>query len=332
MGQNHPVAEPRANGTNDPILIAGFPRSGTTWVARVLTKAGHNHYVHEPDNERLDPFALRAKRPLGRFPVLEAKEPGNELHRLWEGVFTGGEAARSLPARAAWRLLNGADRDALTGALDSPANPLPAKLRLATRLAVPLQPGSHGRRIVAKTVHAVLCLDWIEAHWDVATIVVTRHPLNVLASWLDLDLADRDRDLDRSERVRARYTDRWGVAVPTGPPGGLERASWQLGVFLGALEGSGGRRRTVVSHEDVCRDPVPRFRSLSERVGMGWTDLATEFVERSNVPGAGFDTLRLAAAQIDRWRRTLDAEDVERARRVLEQFPISGWPNDGSAP
>jgi hypothetical protein len=36
---------------NNPILIAGLPRSGTTWVGEVISQAKDVRYVFEPDNE-----------------------------------------------------------------------------------------------------------------------------------------------------------------------------------------------------------------------------------------------------------------------------------------
>ena len=43
------------------LLIVGQGRSGTTWVGEVLGRAEGARYVHEPDDERRDPQALRAR-------------------------------------------------------------------------------------------------------------------------------------------------------------------------------------------------------------------------------------------------------------------------------
>src|SRR5205823_799052 len=55
-----------------PVLVAGGPRTGTSWVLRALHRAGGVALIYEPDNEWPNPFALKAKLPLGRFPVLGA--------------------------------------------------------------------------------------------------------------------------------------------------------------------------------------------------------------------------------------------------------------------
>lgn len=69
-----------------PVLIAGAPRTGTSWVGQALSFAQDSCFVNEPDNENEDPFALKAKLSLGRFPVLapgDAAPPAYE--RLWDG-------------------------------------------------------------------------------------------------------------------------------------------------------------------------------------------------------------------------------------------------------
>jgi hypothetical protein len=39
-----------ASETKKPILVSGSPRSGTTWVGRLMDRTPLTHYVHEPFN------------------------------------------------------------------------------------------------------------------------------------------------------------------------------------------------------------------------------------------------------------------------------------------
>ena len=50
------------------ILVAGLPRSGTTWVAEVLGRTAGARYLHEPDNHLVRPDAWWAKRRPRRLP------------------------------------------------------------------------------------------------------------------------------------------------------------------------------------------------------------------------------------------------------------------------
>src|SRR5437867_103434 len=78
----------RSERSARPVLVAGGPRTGTSWVLRALHRAGGVALIYEPDNEWPNPFALKAKLPLGRFPVLEAGAAAPpESAQLGEGAF-----------------------------------------------------------------------------------------------------------------------------------------------------------------------------------------------------------------------------------------------------
>jgi hypothetical protein len=63
---------------------------GTTWVARMPSYAEGVAWVNEPDNEWPHPFTLRAKLPLGRYPILGEHDPDlPEYRELWESAFAG---------------------------------------------------------------------------------------------------------------------------------------------------------------------------------------------------------------------------------------------------
>jgi LPS sulfotransferase NodH len=42
-----------------PILVTGMPRSGTTWVGRMLTASGCVGYINEPFNLAVSPGTFR---------------------------------------------------------------------------------------------------------------------------------------------------------------------------------------------------------------------------------------------------------------------------------
>ncbi len=52
------------------LLIAGVPRSGTTWIGRALGNTEGAAYVNEPDGFR-DPLAFRTMVDHGENPILE---------------------------------------------------------------------------------------------------------------------------------------------------------------------------------------------------------------------------------------------------------------------
>jgi hypothetical protein len=141
-----------------PILVTGMPRSGTTWVGRVLCAGKGAGYVNEPFNLSTSPGTLRV--PVDHwFPyvtadnepaILGALEPllrfnyplGRELRRCRTYV-------ELLHTLRWWR----------------------ASLR------------SRGRRPLVKEPHAVFSAEWFARRMGSDVVVTVRHPLAVVSSW-----------------------------------------------------------------------------------------------------------------------------------------------------
>ncbi|MGH9017657.1 MAG: hypothetical protein ACRDY1_07915, partial [Acidimicrobiales bacterium] len=185
-----------------------------------------------------------------------------------------------------------------------------------------------GTRPVVKSVHAPLAAEWVVGPADVDVVVVLRHPANVLASWLSLDLPDGDRHLDDDGAVRRLYTERWGVAPPG--PDRLERAVWHVGLFTAALEEAASHHPewTVCVHEDLCVDPPSRFAALFDAVGLRWTPSSEAALAAGDRPGDGFSLQRRAADAAGAWRGRLGRPELDALRRVLAAFPLRNWAAD----
>ena len=293
-------------------------------MEQVLGRAASARVVHEPDNETCNPFALRAKTSLGRFPVLGPDDPAPlAYHDLWSRAFEGaGQAAnaRWLTAKA---LLWTADAD-LDAAFDRGGNRLSARLRLISALAcrppapLPEQPGD--QPVLIKSVHASLAAEWVARRWRPRVVVVLRNPLNVVASHVALGWGASGLDYPFLHRGLARMP--WVPAVhPADAP--LSRLAWQIGLFVAALETAAQRNPgwIVVSHEELCRDPSGGFQRLCASLGLPWSEEAAEFLAASDRPGKGLETRRVAAEQPSNWTRRLTPAQVDEVVRVLSAFP-----------
>jgi hypothetical protein len=306
------------------ILVIGPPRSGTTWVEQVLGRSASARIVHEPDNETCNPFALRAKTSLGRFPVLGSGDTAPvAYHHLWSRAFEGiGRAAtaRWLTAKA---LLRTADAD-LDAAFDQGRSRFSARLRLVSALATlppaPLPDRPDDPPVLVKSVHASLAAEWIAERWRPRVVVVLRNPLNVVASHVALGWGPSGLDYPFLHRGLARLP--WVPAVQSASAP-LSRLAWQIGVFCGVLEAALQRNPgwLVVSHEDLCQDPAGGFKNLCAGLGLPWSEEAADFLAASDRPGKGLETRRVASEQPTNWTRHLTTAQVEEVVRVLSTFP-----------
>jgi len=302
-----------------PIVIAGLPRSGTTWTMRVLGTSPDAIRVPEADNEDKYPAAIHAKAALGRYPCLLPGQEAPPYHRLWEWILSGApEGWRSVQAR---RILGpGAPTRIFEGDMDLPT-------WVAATLARHPRPDPRPTgQVVAKSIHAQLSLEWIAEAFDITPLVLLRHPANVLASWMEVQLKDgRNSTLESRPEVRARYADRWDVPMPGDDP--IERMSWRIGLLIAALEETLGRHPTwtVRTHEQLCVDSVATFRELFADLGLAWGDATEAYLVDNDAPGEGFTTRRVASELSGSWQRRLDDDQLATLRRVLGWFTITTW-------
>lgn len=299
------------------LLVAGVPRSGTTWIGQTLGRTEGSVYVHEPDGDH-DPFAFRARLGHGVAPALDADTVDPDYERLFAGAFAGGRPAGTFRDKVARRLYGGVAIDerwrAWLGGSVSPT------LRVVSHLAVPRVSDPDATNVIVKSVRAELAMEWLVARFDPRVLLVERNPLNVLASWIELEYV---RDPREAAAVAEHARRSWNVAAPAPDEPRLVHQAFEYGVLACALREAAAAHDdwTVVRHEQLCTDPVTEFRALAATLGLGWTDEATAFLTDSDRDGTGYQTNRRATEQPDRWRERLDDEQVATIRATLDRFP-----------
>jgi len=319
-----PRAEParhRSTARHRPLVVAGIPRSGTTWTKQVLEQDSTLVSIMEPDSEGYRAAAIRAKRDVGRFPVLRPGEWDEPYFRLWSWIVLG--APTTLRQRAAAGILrrtNPARRGAYFAGRPSPL--MTAAGALADLPVDRVDPGLFRRGLLVKTVHAPLALEWVATEFDVDVLVVLRHPGSVLASWLEVRSPEQAVPFADDDRV-LRLAASWGVRPPG--PDRLERTVWQIGVLTTALRQALTRQPgwSVRTHEGLCADPVGGFRDLYQELGLTWTDEVAAYIGERDRPGTGYVTKRVASVLPGNWRTRLTPAERTELFRVLSWFPDS---------
>jgi hypothetical protein len=222
------------------------------------------------------------------------------------------------------------------GAFDGPATSLPARIgrrafgsraqfRYRRMAADP-----RVRRWLLKDPIASLASEYLHREHGVQTVVVVRHPAAVVASFLRLGWRfPIDAMLDQPG-LRGQL----GEAADRLPP--APRDEVVEGAFLWlllqqVLEEYADRNPSmlVVRHEDLSREPGPRFRELYAALGLTWTDAVARTIAQHtarenpvDAPGGVAHALaRDSADLVHAWRRRLTDEQVEQVREVVE--PVS---------
>jgi hypothetical protein len=322
------MAEPdtQSDASNDlaaaPILITGMQRSGTTWIGRMLSLADDVTYLGEPLNPYIPGPLLSLERKYQYMYICEANER-RYLHAF--------EALRSFEypflrelraARSAASILRVGKRGALFAA---------ARLR--------------GARALIKDPFAFFSAPWLARRLGCRVVVCVRHPGAIAGSMQRLNwgfnfghllgqpllMADVLAPFEGEIRAAARRSD--DVV-------GQASLLWKL-VYATA---DGYRSEfpdfVIVRHEDLSRDPVRGFASLSSELGIHFdqttAETIREFSDEHNPreqQTSEAKALRLnSRATTETWKTRLNENDRKRIQAttagVIELFyPEEGQPD-----
>ncbi len=327
-----------------PILVAGLPRSGTTWVARILTYLPWTRYIHEPDNEHNNLLAYLYKQDQPRYPFLTADDTRNSYYGIYKNAFSGRywyaysrivrmfkktlrfdyDYAENHIQRKQLHLYNGGQAKARNG-----TEPYRAKtIKIFWNLFNTLNPIRHSHRILVKSVHASLALPFLYQHFSPHIVYLYRHPANLVASYKKLDLNDRWRDIFENKRLLENYLSPFLYEVKK-LEHPLARAAAQIGAIYYVVEQQkiNYPQWIMVKHETLCSSPIKEFKKLNRKLELPWTKGIKSYIDELNREGEGFSTYRKAHKQIDKWKRKLDKREIEAVRRGYSIFPLSIYSN-----
>jgi Sulfotransferase domain len=239
------------------ILVTGLPRTGTSWVGKMLEASGQVVYVNEP---------LNPSHPPGRSPgVLNADVSHRfqyictENEEPWERAFADTLSLHYRPLAEIRR------------------NHAPYDLARLLKYGSEFTAGRlRGRVALIDDPFAVLSSAWFAQRLGCKVVVCVRHPLGFVGSWQRLgwsaaldDLLDQPlliRDLlhpyVEEMRILAGSADRLaGVTL-----------LWRMAYTV--LADLAGRLPLLVRplrYEDLAADPITGFRELYDFCGLTWT-------------------------------------------------------------
>jgi hypothetical protein len=261
-----------------PILVTGVPRSGNTWLARLLALSpGTALTGREPMNPRGRQYAL-----------------GGSLHS-WTRL-TEASPHQRFALRTAYRGWN----------------PMVFSKFGTRQWAGPLP----RTRVVVKDPYAMLSLPVVVAATGATPVLVYRHPGAVLVSYRRVGWSPRLDEvaaIAADPEVRAL-----GLDLPHVPDGGTSVSAREMGAFWSvlmelALADAAEAGALVVSHAELAAGGETAGRALADRLELRWSPaMGAELTKRSSgrsvLAGQLHHFDRAPAAVADEWRTQL-AED-----------------------
>jgi hypothetical protein len=316
------------------LLVTGLPRSGTSWVGKMLEGSGEVVYVNEP---------LNPQHPPGRSPgVLDA----DVTHRFqyispddddgWRRAFTD-----TLRLRYRWAAELRRNRSAYDlGRLLKYGSAFTAgRLR--------------GRRALLDDPYALFSTAWLVREMGCTAVVLVRDPVSFVGSWRSLGWTIHFHELlEQPALVRDHlgpYADRMRALV--GSPDWLARSCllWEAAydVVDRAFRDLPGVH--LVAYEELVRDPADRFADLYARVGLTWSDRAADRVRAATTdrPGAAEGAMRWSlrgglsrtayrpmgrGTALQTYRERLTPDEVARVRELTADVAARVLPARAAVP
>jgi hypothetical protein len=308
------TATDRPADDKKPILVTGMPRSGTTWVGRMLDASERVGYVNEPFNLSYSPGTFRV--PVDHWYIYVTPENEHRfLPKLQEALEFRYPLAREL------RRCRG--RTDLHHTLKSWRDFRAAR----------------GLRPLVKEPHAVFSAGWFVERLGSDVVVTVRHPAAVVASWKRLDWSfDFANLLDQPALVSDRLEPfEAAMRAALAPEQDLvDRVAllWRIIYSLVAEDRERYPKLHVVRQEDLSLHPVDGYASLYEALGLPFTREAAAAVAASSSSEnpketqveSPHETWIDSRANLESWRPRLSADELRRIQEITEEAAARYYP------
>lgn len=312
-----------ADGLASPILILGAPRSGTTWLAKIVDSHPDVLYRHEPDAIVPPPVPLTPDA----LPALLAR---------W-AAGTGARAVTKRPYfRKSWQFGWALGLRSFFAAAVSAAGRLP--LGSAGGWRIPDFAARPAPRLAIKSI------DWAEGAVVLPvtlpasrTIFILRHPCGQVASVMRgnrlqrFDLKTSGTDMPFNQARAQRFAGLDQPAFEALPDAAKYAWSWRAFNEPAYTALAAQPNVYVVLYETLCAQPERQARRIFSFAGLDWCQQTGDFIARSTRhPGeAGYYAVfRDAMAAADNWRSTMSAVDQAAVGSVVAASPLARfWPD-----
>ena len=293
-----------------PVLVTGAPRSGTTWVGRMLALSHDLYYVHEPFNPDRgvgrDICNVSFERYFTYITEQDEVQYYSPIKRMLDGKYNAYLGFRNAHTISGFKRVLDRSREFS---------------RYRQQSVLPL----------IKDPIAIMSAGWIARRFDVNVVVMIRHPAAFVASMKRLNWPFRPsrwalsqpnlmKDYlypfeDQLKELQAQKQDiiaqsvlMWNVIHHVILRYKEEHADW---IFL--------------RHEDISLDPIKHFQRLYKKLGLEFNEDVSAAIQSysqdSNPDQASGKeiTIRLnSQANISSWKHRLSPSEIERIRPQVE--------------
>jgi len=283
----------------DAILLVAGGRSGSTWIADVLSACGSVQQLFEPlhptevaEVGRLTGWTQNDRPHIRQYYL----RPGAE-HPEWDTYLE--------------RMLTGRVRNYWTDVVRTSWLP---------------------SRYLVKVIRANLMVGHVLERFSPRVVFVVRHPCAVVSSRLSAGWHADVRDLLDQEELVEDHLRPWLREIEAERDLlGAHAVWWAVESRVSALQ-LAGRPHVFDTYEAILADPLARMTAMAEAVALSSERLATIELERpSRMASAEAAVQGMTPALSQRWRERLDDEQVRRVLVWAERLGVR-WYDEAGRP
>jgi hypothetical protein len=288
----------------NPILITGSPRSGTTWVGKIIAKSPKVHYVHEPFNFEKPTCSCGVKFDSWFFYISKANEAIylNHIKHILNSPFNY------------FNVLNYIKETLVTKRLRYLKN-IPTSFSTIPLLKDPL---------------AVISSEWLASTFGMKVIVLIRHPAAIASSYKRLNWSHPFSHFLNQPLLMTEHLYPFESQIldfANNERDIIDQAAllWKLIYHMVIQFQKSHNNWIFIRHEDLSRDPETGFQRIFNHLNLEFSDKIKQTVTKhsfSNYPidsDNHFSIVRNSQKAIGQWKINLTLNEIERIRESVEQ-------------
>lgn len=291
---------------NQPLLVTGAHRTGTSWVGRMLAASGNLTYVNEPLSVSHRPGIL-----------------GVDVERWYTYIIEENES-KYLPA---FRNLIG-----LRYQLFKELKAIQSRkdfLRMGRDFSGFLYGRLRGHQVLMKDPFAAFSTPWFADRLNCQVVITIRHPAGFASSLKRLNWPFQIHDLLAQPLLMRDYLEQDRAAMEAIQPDDIiGQASLLWRMLYRVIHQTLQRRYDLIAvrHEDLSLNPVEGFRELYKKLGYEFTPEVEQTILNSSSSENPTElsknkthSVKLdSRANLDNWKKRLTADEITRIRKITE--------------
>ena len=291
--------------SDKPILITGSPRSGTSWVGRIIGHVPFIRYIHEPFNISTNPCHCGVKFNYWFYYL-----SSSNLHEFEEHL-----KHVMYPAYSRAGLLN-----LITGIVQS---------RRIRPLSKYLQ-AYRSHRVLVKDPIALFSADTLENRFDMDVLVLIRHPAAIVSSYKALNWTHPFSHFLHQPELMEEHLAPFQAEVEDFVKNEydiIDQAAllWKLIHYMIIKYQKTHPDWVFVRHEDLASTPIECYRNIFNRLELPFSEHTRSMIEAHSVQAQLSDitrpyTIKQNSSQvISKWKKYLTPGEVMRIRKRVEE-------------